>query len=124
MTMDIFFNRARRARIKRKDEFDRVINNIEKFAPVKYRDERYRLYYNYRSLSSYKRPLFSLLDSLSNRPDSGVDSRLFEDEVFHKLKAFYDPKGRLSTEEALLDGRLKKKMKELFQIFFDKKITQ
>jgi hypothetical protein len=122
--MDIFFNRARRARSKKKDELERIINIIEKFAPVKYRDDRYRMYYNYRSLSNYKKPLFSLLNILSIGPDPEVHDRLFKNEVFQKLKEFYDPKGRLSNEEALQDGRLKKKMKEVFQIFFDKNITQ
>ena len=96
---------------------------IEKFAPVRYRDDRYRMYYNYRTLSNYKKPLLSLLNILSTGGGSEVNDRSFENEVFYKIKEFYDPNGKLSNEEALLDGRLKKKKKEVFQIFFDKNIT-
>ena len=119
--MQIFFNRSRRIRSKRKDEFDRIIDVIEKFAPVKYRRERESFYYNYRSISGYRKPLISLLDFLSRQNEEDLRKSLFANEVFEKLKNFYDPKGQISLEEAKNDWNLKKKFGDLFQFFFDSK---
>lgn len=124
MVMQIFLNRTRRKKSLKKDEFDRLIDILEKRAPPKYRQERESFYYNYRSIAAYRRPLMSLLDLLSKKKDQALSDDSYAHEVFGRLKDFYDPKGRISLEEAQRDMNLKKKFHDLFRFFFDKKPPQ
>jgi hypothetical protein len=121
MVMKIFLNRTRRQKSLKKDEFDRLIEILEKHAPPRYREERESFYYNYRSITAYRRPLMSLLDLLSKKKDQALSDDSYAREVFGRLKDFYDPKGRISLEEAQKDINLKKKFQDLFRLFFDKK---
>jgi hypothetical protein len=122
--MSIFFDHGRRKKRKTKDEFDNIINLIERFAPAKYKRERDMFYYNYRSIPAYRKPLFSLLEMLSRQKGPDLEEDLFADEVFENLKCFYDPKGKLSPKEAKMDANLMKKYRDLFQFFFNRKPPQ
>ena len=121
MKWDIFSNRKKERRHHRKDEIDEMIDIIEKFAPRKYRSERDAFYYNYKTMPPYLKPLFSLLQVISQRERLNEDQVVFARELFLKLKEFYDPKGKLSLEEAIQDGSLIRKFRELFLFFYDKK---
>jgi hypothetical protein len=118
---DIFFNRKKERRHQRKDEFDEVIATIEKFAPKKYRSERDAFYYNYRIMAPYPKPLLSLLQAVSKTGLPSGDHAAFAQELFIRLKAFYDPKEKLSPSEATKDMGLKRKFRELFLFFYDKR---
>ena len=117
----IFFNRKKERRHQRKDEFDKVIEIIEKFAPKKYRSERDAFYYNYRIMAPYPKPLLSLLQTVSQTKSLNDDYTTFARELFIRLKAFYDPKEKLSLSEATKDMSLKRKFRELFLFFYDKR---
>jgi hypothetical protein len=117
---DIFLNRRKEKRRRQKDEFDKVIEIIEKYAPKKYRSERDAFYYNYRIMAPYPKPPLSLLQSVSQRRLLNGDYADFVRDLFFKLKAFYDPKDRLSVVEATEDVSLKRKFRELFLFFYDK----
>jgi len=118
---DIFSNRKKERRHNRKDEIDEMIDIIEKFAPRKYRSERDAFYYNYKTMPPYLKPLFSLLQVISQRERLNEDQVVFARELFLKLKGFYDPKEKLSLVEAIEDGNLIRKFRELFLFFYDKK---
>jgi len=118
---DIFSNRNKERRHHRKDEIDEMIDIIEKFAPRKYRSERDAFYYNYKMMPPYLKPLFSLLQVTSQRERLNEDQAVFARELFLKLKGFYDPKEKLSLVEAIEDGNLIRKFRELFLFFYDKK---
>jgi hypothetical protein len=117
---DIFLNRKREKRRQKKDEIDKVIEIIEKYAPKKYRSERDAFYYNYRIMVPYSKPLLSLLQAVSQRRLLNGDYSDFVQELFFKLKAFYDPKDKLSLVEATQDMSLKRKFRQLFLFFYDK----
>lgn len=121
MKWDIFSNRKKERRHHRKDEIDEMIDIIEKFAPRKYRSERDAFYYNYKTMPPYLKPLFSLLQVISRRERLNEDQVVFARELFLKLKGFYDPKEKLSLVEAIQDGSLIRKFRELFLFFYDKK---
>ena len=121
MKWDIFSNRKKERRHHRKDEIDEMIDIIEKFAPRKYRSERDAFYYNYKTMPTYLKPLFSLLQVISQRERLNEDQVVFARELFLKLKGFYDPKEKLSLVEAIEDGNLIRKFRELFLFFYDKK---
>ncbi|MBE9571283.1 MAG: hypothetical protein IMF11_11690 [Proteobacteria bacterium] len=121
MKWDIFSNRKKERRHHRKDEIDEMIDIIEKFAPRKYRSERDAFYYNYKIMPPYLKPLFSLLQVISQRERLNEDQVVFARELFLKLKGFYDPKEKLSLVEAIEDGNLIRKFRELFLFFYDKK---
>lgn len=121
MKWDIFSNRKKERRHHRKDEIDEMIDIIEKFAPRKYRSERDAFYYNYKTMPPYLKPLLSLLQVISQRERLNEEQVVFARELFLKLKEFYDPKGKLSLEEAIQDGSLIRKFRELFLFFYDKK---
>jgi hypothetical protein len=118
---DIFSNRKKERRHHRKDEIDEMIDIIEKFAPRKYRAERDAFYYNYKTMPPYLKPLFSLLQVISQRERLNEEQVVFARELFLKLKEFYDPKEKLSLVEAIEDGNLIRKFRELFLFFYDKK---
>ena len=121
MKWDIFFNRKKGKRSQKKDEIDKVIDIIENYAPKKYRSEREAFYYNYRIMAPYPKPLLSLLQAVSHRRLLNGDYSDFVQELFFKLKAFYDPKDKLSLAEATQDMSLKRKFRELFLFFYDKR---
>ena len=121
MKWDIFSGRKKERRHHRKDEIDEMIEIIEKFAPRKYRSERDAFYYNYKIIPPYLKPLVSLLQVISQRERLNEDQVVFARELFLKLKEFYDPKEKLSLVEAIQDGSLTRKFRELFLFFYDKK---
>jgi hypothetical protein len=118
---DIFASRKKGRRHHRKDEIDEIIDIIEKFAPRKYRSERDAFYYNYKIIPPYLNPLVSLLQVISQRERLNEDQVVFARELFLKLKGFYDPKEKLSLMEAIKDGSLIRRFRELFLFFYDKK---
>jgi hypothetical protein len=115
---DIFINRNRERRKKEKDEFDVIIDLIEKFAPKQYRSERDSYYYNYRIMAPYRKPLLSLLENILQRQELVSETAESAKDLFFKLKDFYDPKDRLSMAEATEDTSLKKKFREIFLFFY------
>ena len=121
MKWDIFSGRKKERRHHRKDEIDEMIDIIEKFAPRKYRSERNAFYYNYKIMPLYLKPLFSLLQVISQRERLKEDQVVFARELFLQLKGFYDPKEKLSLVEAMQDGGLRRRFRELFLFFYDKK---
>lgn len=121
MKWDIFLNRRKEKRHQKKDEIDQVIEIIEKYAPKKYRSERDAFYYNYRVMAPYSKPLLSLLKAVSQRRLLNGEYSDFVQDLFFKLKAFYDPKEKLSLVEATQDMSLKRKFRELFLFFYDKR---
>jgi len=121
MIWNTFIQRKRKPAGKAGDEIDLMIAKIERFAPGGYRSEREVYYYNYRILRPYLGPLRSLLEALSRKNTPGEDLGAAATTLFPLLKAFYDPRDRLSLEEAVRDEGLKRKMRELFLIFYDRK---
>jgi hypothetical protein len=79
------------------------------------------MYYNYQLLNAYLNPLFALLGVISRKKDVIGDRENFICEIFLVLKDFYDPKQKLSLAEAIQDKNLKRKMGQIFLIFYDKK---
>jgi hypothetical protein len=71
-------------------------------------------------MAPYPKPLLSLLRAVSQKRLLNGDYSEFVQELFAKLKAFYDPKDRLSLAEATEDTNLKRKFRELFLFFYDK----
>ena len=120
MGLGIFFQR-RVKRGKPKDDIDRVIQTIERFAPQEYGKERDAFYYNYKMILPYTKPLSALLHTISHKERLAGEPASFAGELFVKLKDFYDPKGRLALSEAKEDIGLRKKFRELFLFFYDMK---
>ncbi len=118
MIWDKFLNRNRVTRSKEKDEIDLAIDLIEKFAPKQYRSERDLFFYNYRIMALYRKPLLSLLETISRRQQLEREPADFAGDLFFKLKDFYDPKDRLSMAGAVEDAGLKKKFREIFLFFY------
>jgi hypothetical protein len=107
---------------KRKDPpdvFNPVIARIEKRAPEGFRDERLMYYYNYRQMPTYRKPLLSLLTYISGRTRKEEDEELFLQELFRRLKDFYDVKNKLSVHEAIKDYSIKMKLLQIYKIFYD-----
>jgi hypothetical protein len=102
-----------------KDGIDIIIDEIEKFAPKMYLPEREMYYYHYRQLRQYVKPLVSLLTDISEGKIKNEDYDEFEENLFLKLKNFYDINDKLSIEEALNDNSLTRKYMELFKIFYN-----
>jgi hypothetical protein len=102
-----------------KDGIDIIIDEIEKFAPKMYLPEREMYYYHYRQLRPYVKPLVSLLTDISEGKIKNEDYDEFEENLFVKLKNFYDINDKLSIEEALNDNGLTRKYVELFKIFYN-----
>jgi len=123
MKWDIFSHRRRDKKSKADDNIDKVIKVIGKFAPKKYRSERDLFYYNYKIMGLYRKPLLGLLETISHKSRFDSDKGAFVRELFLKLKDFYDPKDKLSLEEAIQDNELMKKFREIFLFFYEKKET-
>lgn len=117
--LDIFSRRTKHKRGDKKDATYAVIQTIERFAPKQYLSERESLYYNYKMLSPYLKPLLALLDVLSRRERLQGDRAVFARELFLRLKDFYDPMDRLTLAEALIDGGLQNRFRELFLFFYN-----
>lgn len=119
MNLNIFspVKRARK-RAKDKDEFDKVIDLIEEFAPKEYLSQREAFYYNYRIMTRYRRPLLGLLEAVSQVSMLKQDRPTHTRELFVRLKGFYDIRDRLTIGEALEDTALMRKFQEFFTIFY------
>jgi hypothetical protein len=104
---------------KSPDVFHPVIERIEKLAPRGFRDERLMYYYNYRQMPTYRKPLLSLLIHISGRNRNEEDEELFLQELFRKLKDFYDARNKLSVHEAVKDYSIKMKLLQIYKIFYD-----
>jgi hypothetical protein len=101
------------------DDFHPVTQRIEKLAPKGFRDERLMYYYNYRQMPTYRKPLLSLLTHISRRTWKEEDEELFLQELFGKLKDFYDVKDKLPVHEAVKDYSIKMKLLQIYKIFYD-----
>ena len=121
MKWDIFSGRKKEGEGSIRDSINGLIKTIERFAPRKYRKERESLYYNYQLLNAYLNPLFALLGVISRKQGVMSDREDFICEIFLNLKDFYDPKQRLSLAEAIQNKNLKRKLAQIFLIFYDKK---
>ena len=122
MNLNIFSPIKRvKKRGKAKDEFDKVIDIIEKTAPKEHLSEREAFYYNYRMMEQYKRPLLGLLETASQisqlKSDQGAHAR----KLFPRLKAFYDVTGKLTMAEAVEDVSLVRKFRNFFTLFYGRK---
>lgn len=60
-----------------------------------------------------------MLDVLSRRERLQGDRAVFARELFLRLKDFYDPMDRLTLAEALIDGGLQNRFRELFLFFYN-----
>ena len=118
MILDIFSRRKPVKKGKVKDEYDRIIEVIETFAPGKYQGEREMYYYNYRVLPPYAKPLLELLALISRKSRLKEDAHGFARDLYARLKTFYDPRDRLSREAAKEDRELTRKYKELYRFFY------
>ena len=102
-----------------KDEVQIIIDKIEKFAPKRYLSEREMYYYHYRQVRQYLKPLISLLIYISEGTMKKENDGEFEENLFSKLKNFYDINDKLSFEEALRDNSFLVKFIDLFRIFYN-----
>ncbi len=107
-----------RKRGKAKDSFDEFINVIETFAPREHLSSREAFYYNYKMMSSCRKSLSALLETLSQNKRLKTDPGGHARTLFHQLKNFYDPKETLSLKEALLDKNLIRRFRDLFMLFY------
>ena len=121
MKWDVFYSRRREKKGKPKDDVDRLIQTIERFAPREHRSERDAYFYNYKMMVLYLKPLMALLETLSQKNRLKNDQDNLARELFLKLKDFYDPRDRLTLAEAVEDTSLKKKFRQLFLFFYGKK---
>ena len=119
MGWDIFGARGKRKTKESPDDFHPVIERIEKRAPKGFHDERLMHYYNYRQMPTYRKPLLSLLTHISGRTWKEEDEELFFQELFRKLKDFYDVRDKLSVQEAVKDYTIKMKLLQIYKIFYD-----
>ena len=101
------------------DDFHPVIQRIEKLAPKGFRDERLMYYYNYRQMPTYRKPLLSLLTHISGRTWKEEDEELFLQDLFRKLKDFYDVRDKLPVHEAVKDYSIRMKLFQIYKIFYD-----
>ena len=122
MSLDIFspIKRVKR-RGKAKDNFDKVIDIIEKFAPKEHLSDREAFYYNYRMMEQYKRPLLGLLETASQISLLKSDQEAHARELFPRLKAFYDVTGKLTMAEAVEDISLVRRFHNFFTLFYGRK---
>ena len=117
--MGIVKLRAQRKGHETDDNLQAVINRIEKFAPRRYFEEREMYYYHYGQLNQYAKPLLALLVCISGQTARGNDQGVFVQELFRKLKHFYDLHDTLSMKEAAGDYSLKVKLLHLLKIFYN-----
>lgn len=121
MKWDIFSNKKKGQKSTEQEEIDGLIKVIEKFAPRKYRKERDLFYYNYRILERYISPLKELLKTIAQKDRLKKDSQLFTQDLFFRLKDFYDLSDRLPVKEALEDRNLLRKFQDLFVFFYEQR---
>ena len=101
------------------DDIQITIKAIEKFAPKKYLQEREMYYYHYRQVRKYIKPLLALLMYITDTAKEMEDEEVFVQNLFVKLKNFYDINDQLSIKEAIQDYSLKIKLRKLLKIFYD-----
>ncbi|MBW1781050.1 MAG: hypothetical protein JRL30_09955 [Deltaproteobacteria bacterium] len=106
---------------KARDDLDKLIDSIERFAPKDHLSDREVYYYNYRIMDPYKRPLLALLETASQISRFQNDPQAHGRQLFMKLKSFYDVKGKLSVEEAIKDMSLVRRFRDFLIFFYDKK---
>jgi hypothetical protein len=107
------------------DDIQNQIRVIEKFAPREYRKERQAHYYNYGMLAEYKKPLHGLLRTISACKDpaeKGDVGQLLK-ALFYRMKGFYDPKQRLSLDQAIEDRELRRRLRRALLIFYREEKT-
>jgi len=122
VSLDIFSPIKRvKKRGKAKDNFDKVIDIIEKFAPKEHLSEREAFYYNYRIMGQYKRPLLGLLETASQISLLKSDQEAHARQLFPRLKAFYDVNGKLTMAEAVKDISLVRRFQSFFTLFYGRK---
>jgi len=119
MVWDIFRVKRRKKRDGPEDDLQMAINSIERFAPKRYVQEREMYYYNYGQIGRYLKPLLPLLIYISGKAGKEENEEIFVQDLFRKLKSFYDINDRLSIKEALQDNGLKIKLLEIFKIFYN-----
>jgi len=117
MGWDIF--RVKKKRDEPDDDIQIAIKVIEKFAPKKHLQEREMYYYHYRQMSKYLKPLLALLIYASDTAKKKENEEVFIQDLFIKLKDFYDVNDQLSIKEATQDYSLKIKLRKLLKIFYD-----
>ncbi len=122
MVWDIFRVKRRKKRDGPEDDLQMAINSIEKLAPKRHLQEREMYYYNYRQIKKYLKPLLPLLIYISKKPGKEENEEIFVQDLFRKLKSFYDVNDRLSIKEALQDNGFKIKLLEIFKIFYNDNI--
>ncbi|MGD8387695.1 MAG: hypothetical protein PVG49_11180 [Desulfobacteraceae bacterium] len=115
---EVFSGLKREIRDKRLEEIRKLTKRIEKFAPPRYRKDRFSRYYNYQMMEAYVGPLLELLRVLSEPKQLREDEQGATRLVFLRLKNFYDVRDRLSLEEALEDERLLRKTTQLLVFFY------
>jgi hypothetical protein len=101
------------------------IRAIEKFAPREYTKERRVHYYNYGILAEYQKPLHNLLNAISEckgLAQKGDTAQLFK-ALFCEMKDFYDPKHRLSVDQAIEDWELRRRLRQVLLVFYKKEKT-
>ncbi len=118
---DAFFGRKREARDREREEIRDLIQRIEKKAPIQYRKDRTDIYYNYSQIRAYVRPLRLLLGAVADRETLAREEGKAVRTLFLRLRDFYDVRGRLSMDEAILDLRLRRKLAHLLLVFHDRK---
>jgi hypothetical protein len=101
------------------DDIQIAIKAIEQFAPKKYLQEREMYYYHYRQVGKYIKPLLALLMYISDTAKKMENEEVFVQDLFVKLKNFYDINDQLSIKEAIQDYSLKIKLRKLLKIFYD-----
>ena len=121
MKWDIFGKRRKKTKTLEDDPVGEVVEVIEKFAPKGYRSERDMFFYNYKIMQPYPKPLLAFLETVCQKERLQSEPDIFRREIFVKLKDFYDPRDRLSREEAVKDRELIKKFREVFLFFYDEK---
>jgi hypothetical protein len=101
------------------DDTQIAIKVIEKFAPKKYLQEREMYYYHYRQVRKYIKPLLALLMYITDTAKKIENEEAFIQDLFVKLKDFYDINDQLSIKEAIQDYSLRIKLRKLLKIFYD-----
>jgi len=122
MILDMFLDRRRLKKVGQREHIDEVIEAIEKFAPRQHRSDREVFFYNYRIQGLYFHPLLALLETVLQRKTMRGEDSAFERELFTKLKAFYDPKDKLTLSQAAEDWGMKRKYSELLLFFYGHKV--
>ena len=122
MKWDIFSGRKKEKTGTLRDDIEKQIKTVERFAPKQYRSDREMYYYNYQMMDLYLKPLFALLSAILEGSSSAkqIENSAVIGQLFLKLKDFYDPRGKLTLQEALQDMGLKRKLHQILLIFYDR----